>query len=308
MTKHISKLLTGLLLLVSLGINAQQYAKITYIHTEADGTVFAATDEDGNLEWKIDHYPFGSEIRNTATGRNNDLSYTGKPFDEEIGLSYYGARWYDLVTGRFTGIDPAPVDPNDFRSFNRYVYGFNSPYTYTDPDGRLPVLIPLVIFVGKEAAAEGLSRLTGGATDFLSFRRLGTKGLKVGAKILTDQTTNKVDDIHRIGGGNVDNLALKARETKLDPPGISVLQGGTPSEAAAQMRAAFPNATGLHKAAECVGSSCTAKIRSAGFDVIPNPTDKFPNHFRLIHPDGAAGFTPQNLEKLSKAFKNTSGN
>jgi hypothetical protein len=45
-----------------------------------------------------------------------------------------------------------------------------------------------------------------------------------------------------------------------------------------------------------------------GFDVIPVPTSNFPNHGRIIHPtDGAAGFTPENLEKLSQAFTNTMG-
>jgi len=115
-------------------------------------------------------------------------------------------------------------------------------------------------------------------------------------------------DIHRIGGGGADNLALKPGEEALNPPGISVLQGGSPADAAAQMRRAFPNATGLHKAAECVGTTCAAKIRSAGFDIIPDPTNKFPNHHRIIHPDGAAGFTPENLEKLSRQFVDTVGN
>jgi hypothetical protein len=109
-------------------------------------------------------------------------------------------------------------------------------------------------------------------------------------------------DIHGIGGGDPANLALKPAEAKLDPPGISVLKADTPGEAAAQMRAAFPSATRLHEAARCGGTSCAAKIREAGFDVIPDPTKKFPNHHRIVHPDGAAGFTLENLKRLSDAF------
>jgi hypothetical protein len=52
--------------------------------------------------------------------------------------------------------------------------------------------------------------------------------------------------VHRIGGGAVANLRLKPRERSLTPPGISVILGGTPQDAADQMRQAFPRAQGLH--------------------------------------------------------------
>jgi hypothetical protein len=115
-------------------------------------------------------------------------------------------------------------------------------------------------------------------------------------------------DMHWIGGGSIDNLRLKPAEAKLDPPGISVLKGDSPAVAAAQVWGAFPNATGLHEAAKTVGSTTETAIRSAGFDIIPDPTRKFPNHHRIIHPDGAAGFDDENLERLSQVFTDTTGN
>ena len=114
-------------------------------------------------------------------------------------------------------------------------------------------------------------------------------------------------DIHRIGGGTVENLRLKPAEAALHPPGISVLKNHNPGDAAAQMRAAFPKAVGLHEATKTVGSTSEELIRRAGFDIIPNPTKKLPNHYRLIHPDGTAGFTDENLEKLAEVFTNTTG-
>jgi hypothetical protein len=53
-----------------------------------------------------------------------------------------------------------------------------------------------------------------------------------------------------------------------------------------------------------VGVSTVDDVRAAGFDVLPGPTRKFPNHGRLVHPDGASGFTNDNLEKLSSVFRN----
>jgi hypothetical protein len=116
-----------------------------------------------------------------------------------------------------------------------------------------------------------------------------------------------VRDMHRIGGSNVENLRLKPREAMLNPTGISLLQAPSPGEAARQMREAFPAADGLHETAQVIGSTTTDNIRRAGFDVIPNPTRKLPNHYRLIHPDGVAGFNDENLARLSAVFTETSG-
>ena len=41
--------------------------------------------------------------------------------------------------------------------------------------------------------------------------------------------------VHRIGGGSIANLRLSPPDLQETPPGISVLLGGTPQEAAAQM-------------------------------------------------------------------------
>ncbi|MBD2182466.1 hypothetical protein H6S82_20485 [Planktothrix sp. FACHB-1355] len=112
-------------------------------------------------------------------------------------------------------------------------------------------------------------------------------------------------DINRIGGGSPDNLKLKPAEQKLNPPGISVLKGGSPAEAAQQMKKAFPNAAGLHEAAKVVGSTNEALIRSAGFDIMPAPTKKFPNHHRITHPNGGKGFNDENLSRLSDVFTDT---
>ena len=113
--------------------------------------------------------------------------------------------------------------------------------------------------------------------------------------------------IHRIGGGSVENLRLKPAEAAMDIPGISTLEAETPGEAADSMRAAFPTAQKLHEAAKTVGSAMETAIRSAGFDIMPDPTRNFPNHYRITHPDGVAGFNDVNLAKLAQVFTNTTG-
>jgi hypothetical protein len=113
---------------------------------------------------------------------------------------------------------------------------------------------------------------------------------------------------HRIGGGEPSNLKLKAAEAKLNPPGISVLVGGTAQQAAADFRRVFGPQSTLGKKAAVVGTAALDRIRAAGFDVIEDPSSNFPNHGRLIHPtEGAAGFAGENLERLTQAFSNQGG-
>jgi len=65
---------------------------------------------------------------------------------------------------------------------------------------------------------------------------------------------------------------------------------------------AFPKASGLKRAAGTVALGTAESIRVAGFDVISDPTNKFPNHARIIHPDGRDGFSDENLVGLSNAL------
>jgi len=113
--------------------------------------------------------------------------------------------------------------------------------------------------------------------------------------------------VHRVGGGAVANLRLSPIDARESPPGISVLLGGTPQEAADQMRRVFPRSRKWQAAAKTVGTTNAAAIRNAGFAIVPNSTDRFPNHARVIHANGVAGFTDQNLAVLAAAYKNTTG-
>ena len=102
-------------------------------------------------------------------------------------------------------------------------------------------------------------------------------------------------------------FALKPPEAKLNPPGISILIGGTPEQAAADFRRVFGPRSTLGKQATTVGTAEAHRIREMGFDVLSVPTTNFPNHGRIIHPTEGAGGTPENLERLSKVFTSKTG-
>jgi hypothetical protein len=121
------------------------------------------------------------------------------------------------------------------------------------------------------------------------------------------RTSAGIKDLHRIGGGWAEILRLKPLEATMDPPGISVLRAPKLADAAAQIRDTFPGATELHEAAKIIGSASLEAIRDTGFDVIAKPTRRPPNHHRIVHSEGASGFVDENLERLSKAFTDSSG-
>ncbi|MFV0291232.1 MAG: JAB-like toxin 1 domain-containing protein [Mangrovibacterium sp.] len=79
--------------------------------------------------------PFGEvfiEERNNTW--NTPFLFNGKELDEETGLYYYGARYYDARVSLWYGVDPvSELAP----SWSPYRYCFNSPVNYIDPAGML---------------------------------------------------------------------------------------------------------------------------------------------------------------------------
>lgn len=113
--------------------------------------------------------------------------------------------------------------------------------------------------------------------------------------------------VHRVGGGGAANLRLSPLDAQQTPPGMSVLLHGTPQEAAAQMRRAFPGSRKWRETAHTVGTTTAAAIRETGFDIVPDPTTRFPNHARLMHLQGVEGFTDESLAPLAATFRDTVG-
>jgi RHS repeat-associated protein/flagellin-like protein len=99
---------------------------LTYITKDYLGSTRAVIDSNGNLIYSQDYFPFGKETKENK----EDISYSGKEYDEDTGLYYYGARYYNPDTGRFTQIDPVGSSSSPYAAFA------NSPMVFVDPDGR----------------------------------------------------------------------------------------------------------------------------------------------------------------------------
>ncbi|MCW5284257.1 hypothetical protein D5043_08225 [Verminephrobacter eiseniae] len=110
---------------------------ITYFHNDIAGTPMMATNASGAVIWKESYLPYGQRQQLPNASAGNKLWFTGKPYDANTGLSYMGARYYMPLTGRFTGMDPKDLVPEQPHSFNRYAYANNNPNKYVDPDGKI---------------------------------------------------------------------------------------------------------------------------------------------------------------------------
>ncbi|OGA24701.1 MAG: hypothetical protein A3I02_02000 [Betaproteobacteria bacterium RIFCSPLOWO2_02_FULL_67_26] len=131
---------------------------LTFIHTDVAGSPVAATDINGNVIWREGYRPYGERTRNESAAAGNRQFFHGKAFDTDTGLSYFGARYYDPVVGRFMGVDAQGFDEKNLHSFNRYAYGNNNPYKFVDPDGRagqaiLPMIVGVGLWLGFDALA-----------------------------------------------------------------------------------------------------------------------------------------------------------
>jgi RHS repeat-associated protein len=105
-------------------------ATVRYQHTDMLGSVVSESDAAGNIISRSYYEPFGKRIGGDKEG----IGYTGHLQDKDLGLTYMQARYFDPLIGRFYSNDPLAF--RDVHSFNRYAYGNNNPYKYTDPDGK----------------------------------------------------------------------------------------------------------------------------------------------------------------------------
>jgi RHS repeat-associated protein len=115
---------------------------VTYIHTDALGSVVAKSDINRNVTMRITYEPYGAVVDGEVTDRPG---YAGHVSDMATGLSYMQQRYMDPQLGIYLSVDPVAAYSNPADQFNRYRYANGNPYRFTDPDGRAAIAAPLLI-------------------------------------------------------------------------------------------------------------------------------------------------------------------
>ena len=109
-----------------------------YYHPDHLGSSSYITNLDGEVSQHIEYVSFGEvfiEERNNIW--NTPYLFNAKEFDEETGMYYYGARYYEPRLGLWMSCDPmqekAPI-------YSTYSYCHNNPILLVDPDGAYPII------------------------------------------------------------------------------------------------------------------------------------------------------------------------
>ena len=112
--------------------NGQKY----YYHPNQLGSTELVTNQSASVVEETHYLPYGEIL----SGGLSKFLFTGKEKDTESGLVYYGARYYNPSTTRFTQPDSVISDIYNPQSLNRYAYTENNPISRIDPSGHNPIL------------------------------------------------------------------------------------------------------------------------------------------------------------------------
>ncbi|MEO6520347.1 MAG: DUF6443 domain-containing protein [Mucilaginibacter sp.] len=107
-----------------------------YTLTDHLGNNRICFDDSSNVARVIqrdDYYPFGVNYNRYTFGQKNNYLYNKKEYQDELGTSDYGARYYDATIGRWGTVDPLA---EKYYTDGAYNYVSNNPVSRIDPDGR----------------------------------------------------------------------------------------------------------------------------------------------------------------------------
>ncbi|MDF9413920.1 hypothetical protein E1B06_19940, partial [Brevibacillus laterosporus] len=106
-----------------------------YYYTNAHGDIVEIKDKAGQTLNKYEYDLWGN-VESKQETMSNPFLYAGEIFDEESGLIYLRARYYDPNDGRFITEDTYKGQVDNPLSLNRYTYVHNNPVGNVDPTGN----------------------------------------------------------------------------------------------------------------------------------------------------------------------------
>jgi RHS repeat-associated protein len=126
-----------------------------YYHQDGLGSVRSLSDSKESVKTLYLYDAFG-QIQKEVGHVDNDFLFTGEQVDDETGLIYLRARYYDPSIGRFITKDPFTGFFSNTQSLNRYPYVQNNPSNLVDPAGLHSILFKptCLLYPGSCEAAE----------------------------------------------------------------------------------------------------------------------------------------------------------
>jgi RHS repeat-associated protein len=234
-------------------LNGNNQVQTRRQYLDAVNAVFARIGADGTEAWSLpDHlgsvrglmnnssalidtlnFDAWGNVTNESVPANGDcLKFAGGPWDANLNLYHFGARWEDPTNGHWTSQDPLGLGPDS--NPNRYVR--NSPTNATDPTGKFELPGWLQDFggwIGDRAGdvADGVGKGADWAGDRIS--DVG-EGLRIAVSWTGDRLWDTWRGLNTVGNGMVD-VALEPFRMVTDVGqaawyGVQDLLGNNPKE------------------------------------------------------------------------------
>ena len=191
----------------------EEYEKMQfYYHPDHLGSSSYITNLDGEVAQHIEYVPFGEvfiEERNNTW--NTPYLFNAKEFDEETGMYYYGARYYEPRLSLWISCDPKQ---GKYPYFTTYCYALNNPIKFVDPDGE-------DVFVSVGGTPVGTTTINLYSSPELKKNRIkGVKTMEVPVyKVTVSNESGSTNTYYytRIGyRKNVNKQSTPAREVTFD--------------------------------------------------------------------------------------------
>ena len=191
-----------------------------YFLFNGHGDVVQTVDEAGTLQNQYDYDIWGNPTLTIET-TSNAIRYAGEFLDNETGLYYLRARYYDPYIGRFISEDSYWGEDSNPLSLNLYTYCENDPIRYVDPTGHMSAN-ELDWLFGKGASqlfdedgnykdgtvpmmVEGIGIITDVAcSEALNSQKYGYTFMTPDSKVYgnIDNYSNNIDVINTLAGSN----------------------------------------------------------------------------------------------------------
>ena len=109
-------------------------ARTYYYHRDHLGSTTLITNKSGEVVQRVEYLPTGETfIEQQDTTWTSPYKFNGKELDEETGLYYYGARYYDPRQSMWLGTDPMQ---GKYPGICTYAFCHNNPVRFIDYDGK----------------------------------------------------------------------------------------------------------------------------------------------------------------------------
>jgi len=124
-----------------MGFDELDDAPTYYYHPNHLGSTSYVTDNAGELNQHFEYLPFGEVfVEHQNDNYQTPYLFNGKELDQETGLYYYGARYYDPVLTSWLSVDPLVEKYLDWSPYN---YVKLNPVKNADPDGSDIIIVGL---------------------------------------------------------------------------------------------------------------------------------------------------------------------